>query len=65
MSLYSLDPTFTHDVPCVEEYDCFACSMFISFILFYFIFQFLLEATTKISNQRRNREPNLNLDVQM
>ena len=70
MSLDSLDPTFTQDVPCVKEffctrYDYFACFMFISFIFFDFFFQFLHEATTKISNQRRNRGPTLTLHVQL
>ena len=70
MSLDSLDPTFTQDVPCVKEFFVldmivFACFMFISFILFDFFFQFLHETTTKISNQRRNRGPTLTLDVQL
>ena len=70
MSLDSLDPTFTQDVPCVKEFfvlDMIVLHVLCLFRLFYFIFffQFLHETTTKISNQRRNRGPTLTLDVHL
>lgn len=69
MSLDSLDPTFTQDVRCVKEFfvlDMIVLHVLCLFRLFYLIFfQFLHEATTKISNQRRNRGPTLTLDVQL
>ena len=70
MSLDSLDPTFTRNVPCGKNFfvlDMIILHALCLFRLFFFdfFFQFLHEATTKISNQRRNRGPTLTLDVQL